>query len=321
MSAIGFGDAGLRGTTRTRPDRCPGVLRPWPAADGALVRVRVPGGQLPTAALAALVAAAEEYGDGTVRVTGRANLQLRALPDEEGMLPAEVVAAIEATGLLPSRTHDLARNVLCSPQTGRAGGVADLRPVVRALDRALCATPSLAALPGRFLFTLDDGRGDVRGRHVDLGLDALDSATARLRIGQGTGDVVTLDRAPDVLVGLAEEFVSRRGTGRDAAWHVDELPLPLRRLDTSSPCGSDYSTNEVFVGREAAGIPATNEVFVGRVAASASEPRIETPLPYGPVPGGEHVPIGEDGINAATAAAWVARTSEVVITPWQGVLV
>lgn len=263
--------------TRTRPDRCPGVLRPWPAADGALVRVRVPGGRVPTSALLALVAVAVEYGDARVRATGRANLQLRALPEAGGGLPAEVVAAIELTGLLPSRAHDLARNVLCSPQTGRAGGLADLRPVVRALDAAICASPLLARLPGRFLFTLDDGRGDVRDRHVDLGLDALDADTARLRIGPDLGDVVPLDRAAVVLAELAEEFVRVRGTGPDAPWHVDEE----------------------FARASRGGVP----------------------LPYGPVPGGEHVPVGEDGIDAATAATWAARTSEVVITPWQGVLV
>ena len=50
--------------TRDRSDLCPGVFRPWPADDGALVRLRPPGGLLPSAALLDLVGVAETYGDG-----------------------------------------------------------------------------------------------------------------------------------------------------------------------------------------------------------------------------------------------------------------
>jgi precorrin-3B synthase len=282
---------------RTRPDRCPGVLRPWPADDGALSRIRLPGGRLSTASLVALAAVAEEYGDARVRVTGRANLQLRGLPMSDGALPEEVVTAIEATGLLPSRAHDLARNVMTSPLTGLVGGRADLRPVTAALDEMLLSEPALAGLPGRFLLTMDDGRGDLADRHSDLGLVALDERTCQLRVGSAWGRVIDLTEAPTALVGLALLFLDRRGSGPGAAWHVDELERPL--------------------------VP-----FVRRVAASASEPRIETPaLAYGPVPGLpslHHVPVGPndtDGIDPATAAAWAARTTEVVITPWHGVLV
>ncbi|GAA3822707.1 nitrite reductase [Nocardioides panacisoli] len=279
--------ATLSGTARTRPDRCPGVLRPWPADDGALVRVRVPGGRVPTPALVALTRVAEAYGDRRVRVTARANLQLRGLPLSSGSLPAEVVAAIEATGLLPSRSHDLARNILCSPQTGRAGGLADLRPVLAALDAAICASPLLAGLPGRFLFTLDDGRGDVLGRHRDLGLVARGAGTARLVVGRGWGPEVRLEAAVGVLVGLAEEFLAARGTGPNAAWHVDELPTPLIR---------------------------------GSVEVDSKVSRRPFELPYGEVPGGEHVAVGEDGISLGLARGWAERTAEVVVTPWHGVL-
>ena len=273
---------------RTRPDRCPGVLRPWPADDGALVRIRIPGGRLPTSSLVALSTVAEEYGDARVRVTGRANLQLRGLPLFGGALPDEVVTAIEATGLLPSRAHDLARNVMTSPLTGLVGGLADLRPVTATLDARLLAEPALAALPGRFLFTLDDGRGDLAGRHRDLGLVALDARTCRLRVGTAGGPPIDLADAPTALVGLALLFLSRRGTGPAAAWHVDELERPLvQGVDGPSPAET-------------------------------------SPLPYGPVAGLSHlthVAVGDDGIGPGTAAAWAAWTTEVVITPWHGILV
>lgn len=213
---------------RTRRDRCPGVLRPWPAADGALVRVRLPGGRIGADALRALAAVAAEHGDGDLHLTARANLQLRALPARDGRLPAPVLAAVEATGLLPSRAHDRARNLMASPLTGLAGGRADLRGLVADLDAGLRADPALAALPGRFLFVLDDGRGDLADREGDLGLVALDADTAQLRVGaHGWGPVLPLADASAALLGLARAFLRVRGAGEDAAWHVDELAAPL----------------------------------------------------------------------------------------------
>jgi len=273
-------------SARTRPDRCPGVVHPWPADDGGLVRIRVPGGQVALTALRALAAVAEEYGDGRVRVTGRANLQVRAMPlDARGRLAGPALDALEATGLLPSRAHDRIRNVLASPQTGLAGGRADLRPLVATLDRLLLADRDLARLPGRFLFTLDDGRGDLAGRHRDLGLVALDRHRAQLVVGEGYGDVVALDDAAGVLVSLARAFLAARGSGPHAAWHVGELSAPLVAPVAPAPGAT--------------------------VAAGA--------LPYGTVPGGEHVPVGDDGLDAATLAAWTVPS--VVVTPWHGVLI
>ncbi|WP_370616551.1 nitrite reductase [Mumia sp. Pv 4-285] len=209
---------------RSYGDRCPGVLRPWLADDGAIVRVRVPGGTVRTASLNALLDVAERWGDGTVLLTSRANLQLRGLPSRDGEVAAEVVAAIEAAGLLPSWTHERVRNVVASPLTGRLGGLADLRPVVRALDAALLGDPALAALPGRFLFVLDDGRGDVDDRPLDLGLRAVDADRGQLRAGSDVwGPLVELDEAADAIAALAHTFLERRGEGDSAWWHVDEL--------------------------------------------------------------------------------------------------
>lgn len=98
------------------------MLRPWPAEDGLLVRLRLVGGRLPVASLQRLLQVSVEFADGSVYLTTRANLQLRGLPGREGRLDPAVVAAIESTGLLPSRSHELVRNILVSPQTGYAGG-------------------------------------------------------------------------------------------------------------------------------------------------------------------------------------------------------
>jgi precorrin-3B synthase len=274
---------------RRRPDRCPGVLRPWPADDGALVRIRLVGGRLPASALAGLAAVADRFGDGDVHLTGRANLQLRALPAPDGALPGEVVDAIEATSLLPSRTHELARNVMVSPQTGLAGGRSDLRPVAAELDRLVCAEPRLAELPGRFLFTLDDGRGDIAGRDTDLGLVALDHDTVQLRVGSaGWGATASVAEAPAAMVALALDFLDARGEGDGAAWHVDELPSPFGPWVAPDP----------------------------RTRVSAG------PLPHGPVPGGEHVAAAGGVLGPELLDGLTRDPARVlVVTPWRGVLV
>jgi len=270
--------------SRTRGDLCPGVQRPWPAEDGGLVRLRLIGGALSTDQLGALTDVSTRYGDGNVHVTGRANLQVRGLPLGDGHLPPEVVEALTGTGLLPHPTHELVRNVMVSPLTGISGGLADLRPVAAAYDELLCADPRLAELPGRFLTVLDDGRGDLQARTLDLGAMAVDETHVQLRAGSsGWGEVVDLADAPTHLVALARAFLDRRGSGETAAWHVDELAAPL--LD---------------------------EVRDGRTLRNSG------PLPYGPFDGGVHVEV-PDGVLTPSLVGELE--GHLVVTPWNGVVV
>jgi precorrin-3B synthase len=215
-------------TNREHADRCPGVLRPWIAGDGALVRLRLIGGALTAQMLTDLMAISAEWADGTVLLTKRANLQLRGLAVTEGCVDPGFVDAVTAAGFLPSPTHELVRNMMVSPLSGRLGGRADLFPVARQLDEALCADPAFAGLSARFLFVFDDGRGDLIDRALDLGAMAVDAEHAQIRIGShGWGEVVELEAVPDVLLDLARRFVHARGDGPDAPWHVDELEESL----------------------------------------------------------------------------------------------
>lgn len=252
-----------------------------------LVRLRLIGGHVPLRTLRSLVEAAEEYGDGRVHVTSRANLQVRAFPGADGQLSPEALAALEGTGLLPTRTHELVRNIMVSSQTGLAGGRADLRAVAHELDDRLCADPDLAALPGRFLFVLDDGRGDLVARSSDLGLVALDSTWAHLRVGSDWGPVVPIAEAAFRIAELAHEFAVRRGSGPAAPWHVSELAEPI-------------------------------------VASSDPDPRLPEPaepLPFGPVPGGRHVEVAEAGLDRRDIDGLTASVAHVIVTPWRGVLI
>ncbi|MEL4356490.1 MULTISPECIES: nitrite reductase [unclassified Luteococcus] len=282
---------------RDRRDRCPGVLRPWPADDGLLLRLRLVGGRLSGDALRGVLAAAEGFGDGRIRLTNRANLQLRGFPassqpGQEGQPSAAAVDAIRATGLLQHPDHDLVRNIMVSPLTGldtgvEGGGRADLRGVAQELDHLLVASPSLARLPGKFLFVLDDGSGHLMSHACDLGLVALDAQTVQLRIGDGWGEVLPLGLAAARLAVLAEEFVERVGSQPEAPWHVVEYDgrlFPTVNPDPRLPQASD-------------------------------------PLPFGPCPGGEHVEVGQGGIDRRLAEELLSRADEFVVTPWYGIIV
>ncbi|MGB3303399.1 MAG: nitrite reductase [Gordonia sp. (in: high G+C Gram-positive bacteria)] len=275
--------AGLRlNAHRTRSDRCPGALRPWPADDGLLVRLRLIGGRVESEQLAAILEVAERFGDGRIHVTSRANLQLRALQGT-GQLDDATLAAIEATGLLPTRTHELVRNIMISPQTGLSGGRAYLRPTGHELDRLLCTDPKIATLSGRFLFVLDDGRGDLMNHACDLGLVALDGATVQVRVGEKWGPVVDLDDAAQTLADLATAFVDRRGTGPTAPWHVRELAAPLVEPQLPDP-----------------------RVPPSGPALAYSETHVE-------VPGA--------GMDRDFVEARTSTTDYLIVTPWRGVLI
>jgi precorrin-3B synthase len=269
------------------------VLRPWPADDGALVRVRLIGGRISTRSLRRLGRVAATYGDGNLHLTSRANLQLRGLPHADGRLDDEALTALEATGLLPHPTHDLVRNVMVSPLTGLHGGHADLRPVAEAYDALLCADPELTALPGKFLVVLDDGRGDLVDHSLDLGAVAVDDRHAQLRIGAHRwGEVVPIHELAHRLLRLAHAFLRTRGRGEGAAWHVDELPAAaLAELG----------------------------------AASERDPRTDVhcdPLPYEGFGRGIHVEVPEGVLTPETLEVVldIALTDHVIVTPWRGLV-
>jgi precorrin-3B synthase len=195
---------------RTRPDACPGAIAVHQAADGGLARIRVPGGTLTNAQLRALTDASAELGDGTLELTSRANIQIRALA---AGAEVELASRLWAAGLLPSLSHERVRNIIASP-------LGDDQHLVDALDKALCAQPELAQLPGRFLVTVDDGRGDVSGLGGDIGLhrDAL------LLAGEDTG--LRTANPVETVLEAALEFQRIRGQ----AWRLAEVPDGTSRI-------------------------------------------------------------------------------------------
>jgi precorrin-3B synthase len=203
------------------------VLRLTEAADGHLARIRLPGGLIGAEQMRVLARLADELGDGRVELTSRGNVQLRGLAAEAA---EPLTDQLTRAGLLPSLSHDLVRNILASPLAGLDGGT-DLTAIIRALDAGLCARPRLAGLPGRFLFAVDDGRGDVASRGADVAAQiradgVMVNGLAVIR-GGATDDA---DAIVTVMLACAEAFLDEAAAQGGTAWRIADLPDGAERV-------------------------------------------------------------------------------------------
>jgi precorrin-3B synthase len=266
-------------------DGCPGALQVHQAADGALVRIRLPGGMITAAQLTTLSGVSSRIGSGTLELTSRGNVQLRGITDVPSA--AETIAN---AGLLPSTTHERVRNIVASPLSGRAGGKLDLRLLVGELDAAICAEPTLTELGGRFWFSLDDGRADVSGLGADVGVHFLDDDCALLLTGRDTGVRIAPSVVIKKLVDLAVRFVEIRGK----AWRVNEF--------------DDVAALLPGVALNATAFPPVTKAPVGWINQEDGRVTLGAAVPLGVLP--------------ATVAEYLAAIeAPLVVTPWRSVLV
>jgi precorrin-3B synthase len=208
-------------------DACPGVLRLHEAADGYLARVRLPGGRIDGTGLRA-VARAASLGNGIVELTSRAGLQVRGLPADGA---EAMIRILGGGGLLPSVAHDRVRNIVAPPLGGRApGAVAETDSIVDRLDRGLCGESDLTALPGRFLFAVDDGTRALDPIVADVELAAERDGFRLCLAGTVTRLVASAADAPDAAIASARAFVELVATEAPGAWRVKDLPGGGRRL-------------------------------------------------------------------------------------------
>jgi precorrin-3B synthase len=274
---------------RTRDqDACPGALQVHQAADGALARVRLPGGMITPRQLEALAHAASALGSPAMELTSRGNVQIRGITDA-----ARIADALGSVGLLPSATHERVRNIVASPLSGRTGGKSDVRGLVAELDAAIQAEPGLAGLPGRFIFGIDDGRADISGLAADVGVHVLEESTALLLAGRDTGVRLPVSNVVSALIGVARRFADIRGK----AWRIAELDAPQNVLGDLVPTAKPGET-----------WPPVTRPPVGWIQQDD-----------GRVTLGAGVPLGV--LTARVAEYLAAINAPMVITPWRSVLV
>jgi len=358
---------------RSRPDACPGVFAPHDAADGALARIRLPGGAIEAAALRAVADCADELGDGHLHLTSRGNLQLRGLSRSSALS-----ARLTEADLLPSTTHERVRNILASPLAGiasdpvarvdtassptvsargtgspgsaadgdrrprlemaaagaagtRARGSCDVRGLAAELDRGLCARPRLAELPGRFLFAVDDGRGDV----VAEGPDLCWQAPGTLLVAGVPAAEVAVEDAVGSLLDAAEVFLALRAADGGGAWRAAELADGPTRIAATLAGRHEAPRSPDAAGAAGPGLQQGDLTAIGleqgHLAAipwTPAPPRTPAPPPAavpGPVvrdDGGVALVVapllGE--LTSAQARLLAAAGPTAVVTPWRTVV-
>jgi precorrin-3B synthase len=191
---------------RVGEDFCPGVLHAVPAKDGLLIRIRVPGGLIEANQLRTIADLSSGFADGTIEITSRANLQLRAIRNQD---LSHIVEGVSSAGLLPSPQHDRVRNIVNSPVAGLDGEeLMDPRPLILELDRRLRADRVFVNLHPKFSFAIHGGPRRFSRNHDDISLEAVDLNSAshfHLSIGGvSSGFVVKRADAVDCTLSAAK---------------------------------------------------------------------------------------------------------------------
>jgi precorrin-3B synthase len=199
---------------------CPGAYRPMMSGDGLVVRVRPRLARLTARQARDLCAAAIRFGNGTIDLTNRANLQLRGVSETDH---AALLEALAAAGLLDVDARlETRRNILITPFYAEDDVTARL---AQALTDRLGDLPSL---PAKFGFAIDTGPARIlSGCSADIRLETGRDGLILRADGANTGCTVTEADAIDRLIDLARWFADHHDTEtRRMARLIEARPLP-----------------------------------------------------------------------------------------------
>ena len=200
---------------------CPGAHRPMLSGDGLVVRVRPFRGELTAAQVLALCDLAERFGNGTLDLTSRGNIQIRGVTGDEH---PQLLGALDGLGLIDADPAvEARRNILVAPDR-RALDLTD-----RLCAELLRALPAFPALPEKMGVVLDTGTEALLGAGSgDFRFELAKDGGLILRAdGAAMGRPVPESSAMEAVVELAEWFIATggRAAGRMAR-HLRREPLP-----------------------------------------------------------------------------------------------
>ncbi|MHA6263852.1 cobalamin biosynthesis protein CobG [Arenibacterium sp. CAU 1754] len=207
---------------------CPGAHRPMMSGDGLVVRVRPYLAHLEAAQVRGLCDLALRYGNGTLDLTSRANLQIRGMAAGDHMA---LLQELDALGLIDADPAvEGHRNILIA-HDWEAGDLTER------LGRTLLARlPALPELPEKIGYAIDTGASaQLQAGSADFRFELAGDDGLILRAdGAGLGKRITEETAMDDLAALIGWFVETGGpaAGRMAR-HLKSVPLPEDWQDTA----------------------------------------------------------------------------------------
>lgn len=243
---------------------CPSAHRPMMSGDGLVVRVRPRMARLTAAQVIGLCNVAERYGNGTIDLTNRANLQVRGVAESDHAQMLDDLAALDLLDAEPGIERK--RNILVSPLYRDR----DLttRLTLELTDRL----GELPDLPAKFGFAVDTGDAPVLSKNsADIRLERGNGGLILRADGHPTARQVTEDKAIDRVIELAQWFAANRtDTLRRMATLTEHVPLPAIWQDTAPiPAGAPVHPGHTPIG------PAFGAPF-GALPAAALRTLIDT---------------------------------------------
>lgn len=223
----------------TRKGWCPGALRPMPAGDGLLLRVRPHGSRLDPGQVAGLVGISEIFGNGQIDLGSRATLQLRGIREDA---LSEVQHRLGALGLLDADPRlEARRNIMVTPFWKVGDGT---QAITHELGAALRKGPEL---PPKFGFAIDTGeRPALQAASADIRIECAGGDLLLRADGMALGERVSRENVIARVLDLLDWFSGtghRRmaqavAAGIDPPLHADattDMQAPLEDILRSGP--------------------------------------------------------------------------------------
>jgi len=144
---------------------CPGFYRIAQSADGGICRIKLDSGRLTLQQMHGLAAAAEKYGNGSIELTTRANIQLRGIRENSRQ---QLIDILRNCGLGPlTKVGDDIRNIMVNPTAGfDRHGHAFILQFAGELSRRLQISPDYQTLSPKFSFYIDGGEACAILNHI-----------------------------------------------------------------------------------------------------------------------------------------------------------